>query len=76
MMPRTKLKNLRRSKGISPDQMAKSLNISLSHYYKIEKGKRNPSFDKAQKISEILDETVDNIFFEHQLDKSSRKQTS
>lgn len=61
---RKALKEARRKKGLSPKNMADKLNISLSFYYKIESGTRNPTLLKAKEIAEILGKSIEEIFFE------------
>ncbi|GAB6159370.1 hypothetical protein JCM39194_25710 [Desulfotomaculum varum] len=68
---RTILKNARIDKGYSVSQFAELLEISASFYYKIEKGIRNPTIELAKKIANLLGKTVDEIFFNSQLDESS-----
>lgn len=48
------------------------LDISASHYYKIESGIRNPNFVLAGKIATLLDCSVDELFFKDELDKMSK----
>lgn len=71
---RTILKNARIEKGYSVSRAAGLLKISTSFYYKIEKGNRNPTIELAKKIANLLDKTVDEIFFNSQLDESSSGQ--
>lgn len=68
---RVYLKELRMNKNLSVEQMAQLLNISQSHYYKIESGVRNPNFLLAGKIASLFDCSVDEIFFGNELDKMS-----
>lgn len=58
-------------KGLSVSEMARRLGISVSHYYKIEEGVRNPSMDLAKQIAVVLDTTVDALFFAPRLDDAS-----
>jgi len=60
---RKSLINKRKAKRFTQKVMADKLNISLSFYVKIEQGKRNPNLGLAQKIAEILETTVEEIFF-------------
>lgn len=41
----TRLSALRKARGMTQEEMAESLNISLEHLSKMERGKRNPSID-------------------------------
>ncbi|MFB4260469.1 helix-turn-helix transcriptional regulator [Shouchella clausii] len=65
--PRLKLINARKEKNLSPRQIAEMLNISMSYYYKIERGTRNPGLYLAKDISSILGQSVDDLFIEDQL---------
>lgn len=62
---RKKLVEKRKSKKFTQRKMAEKLGISLSFYIKIEQDKRNPGLELAQKIAELLDSTVDELFFHH-----------
>ncbi len=63
-----KLKNLRRSKGITQAEMAKKLGYKgKSSYCMLENGQIRMPLDTAQKIAEILDVDVKNLFFEKQV---------
>jgi len=52
---RYNLKTARRIKGLTPKDMADKLDISLSFYYKIEAGTRDPSLGLAFKIADVLE---------------------
>lgn len=71
---RIKLKVKREKKGWSVAEISELLGISTSHYYKIESGIRNPNFILAGKIANLLDSNVDEVFFNNQLDKTSKRQ--
>lgn len=70
---RKTLKSKRQEKKLKVDETALMLNISTSHYYKIESGLRNPNFILAGKIAKLFDSNVDEIFFDNNLDDSSNK---
>ncbi|KHO63277.1 putative transcriptional regulator [Thermoanaerobacter sp. YS13] len=72
-MRRKKLKELRKKYDLSVKDIANTVGISTSHYYKIEEGIRNPTLKIAKKIAEILGENVDEVFFEKELDVSSHE---
>ena len=40
-----RLSALRKARGMTQEEMAEALNISLEHLSKMERGKRNPSID-------------------------------
>lgn len=52
------VKLLRVRKGLTQTELAKLTNVSLSYISSIEKGRRNPSFSKLQKIAEALDKPL------------------
>ena len=62
----------RKAKKLNVADMAKKLDISRSFYYKIEAGIRNPTISTAKQIADILDSTVDELFFNDKLDDSSK----
>lgn len=72
---RVKLKNMREEKGFSVEDVAMFLNISKSHYYKIESGIRNPNFILADKIAKLFNSNVNDIFFDNKLDEMSKNKT-
>jgi len=60
---RNNLKKLRINKKLEVRYIAKELGISPSYYYKIEQGIRNPNLYLAKSIAELLESSVDEIFF-------------
>lgn len=40
------------------------LDVSLSMYYKVEQGARNPSYNFLSKFYKVFDVSIDEIFFE------------
>lgn len=50
-----KLKELRKDKNLSQQQVADSSKISRAAYSNIENGVRKPSVDTAKKIADVLD---------------------
>lgn len=61
----------RKNRNMSCEEMARELNISLSYYWKIEKGERNPSYNFLDKLKKIFPEiNIDRIFFNPQLHKT------
>ncbi|RST57631.1 XRE family transcriptional regulator [Siminovitchia terrae] len=70
---RRNLRQQRVAKGYTDvEKFSKKIGISASYYYKIEQGKRTPGIILAKKIADTLNQTVDEIFFEEQLDDSSK----
>lgn len=60
----TKLKNIRKSFGLSTAQMAKLLNISKAMYIYVENGKRRLSYDLSIKISKVFNLNPDDLFYD------------
>ena len=58
------VKNFREKLGLSMEEFAKSLNMSVSMYEKIEYGYREPSRKFIKKLKEIYPYFDTNIFFE------------
>ena len=63
------VKNFREKLGLSMDEFAKSLNMSVSMYEKIEYGYREPSRKFIKKLKETYPYFDTNIFFEHEVHK-------
>lgn len=62
-MERANLKAFRCSLNKSQNEMAKSLNITLSFYSKLELGLKNPSLNTIKKFKEVFPTAnVDSIF--------------
>lgn len=59
-----KLRELRKSKKYTTEQMGNKLGISKAFYCQIENNKRRLSYDMAVRISEIFKLKPDTIFFE------------
>lgn len=70
---RKNLKKFREERNLSVEEVANSLGISVSHYYKIESGLRNPTFKLAGDFAKFFITNVDVLFFEEELDESSKK---
>lgn len=55
---------LRKREGLTQEEFANKLEITLSHYSKIEVGKRNPSYNFLKKFKIAFPkESIDEIFF-------------
>ena len=55
----SRLKDLRKAKGLSQLQMQMLTGIDQSDYSKIERGKRNLSFGQCRRIALALDTSMD-----------------
>lgn len=61
-----KLISVRKRIGLTQEEFAEKIGITLSHYSKIEIGIRNPSYNFLTKFKRTFpNESIDNIFFDH-----------
>ena len=58
------LKKVRKSKGLTQEQVARELDISLSHYKSMENGIRNVTLMNARKLALLFEKNIEDIFFE------------
>ena len=58
----SKIKILRKSRGVSQEDLAKQSEITRTYLTQIENGKVNPSIGKIKKISENLNISLYEIF--------------
>lgn len=65
-MTSNRLKKYRKSKGYTQVQLAEELGVSKDYISQIERGIKNPGFKLSNKISILLEQTVDEIFFKKQ----------
>jgi putative transcriptional regulator len=67
-----KLKELRKKRKVKVAVLARMLDISESYYYKREKGNRKSfSIEEAKILADFYKLSIDELFFENQLDESS-----
>lgn len=59
-----RVKQLRRSKGISQEKFALSIDMDRTYYASVEGGKRNISIVNIEKIAKGLDVTLAELFRE------------
>lgn len=64
---RIALQQHRKKKKVTQQDMAEILDISPVYYGMIERGERNPTLELAKDIADVLDSTVDDIFFNEEL---------
>ena len=58
----SRIKELRRSKGLSQSELAEKVDIDPKHLSRIEVGNGFPSLDTLEKISEVLDIALKEFF--------------
>lgn len=63
-MKNLKLKAARAAKDLSQDELAKLCNVSRQTISAIEKGDYNPTINLCIAICKVLDETLDELFWE------------
>lgn len=56
-----KLKELRKRKNISQDELADLIGVHKSHVSRYERGLAMPSIEVAQKIAEVLEVSIDDL---------------
>lgn len=62
-MKREKLQEFRQKHKLTQEQMAKELEITVSHYKAIEYGQRNPSFELMERLKNCFPKmNIDKIF--------------
>lgn len=60
------LRALRRQRHLKAKDVADNLGISLSFYYKIEEGIRNPTMALAKRMADFFETTIDELFFSNE----------
>lgn len=61
------LKKFRESTGMSPEDFAKHIKVSLSLYQKVETGNRRPSREFTEKLKRSYPQFDVNVFYENTL---------
>lgn len=76
--PLSSLKTWREFRGLSAQQLADRIGVSINHYYKIEAGGCRCYLDHAIAIASMLDLSVDNLLAgpSHHLDTPRNKPTN
>lgn len=59
-----KLYELRRKKGVTQEEVAKSVGISVSAYNSYETGQRTPRDDVKMRLAKYFNRTVQFLFFD------------
>jgi len=61
----SRLAEFRKKKKLTQKELAKTLKLSQSAIAMYEIGRRRPSLDKAKKIAEYFNVSIEDIFFEN-----------
>lgn len=68
-----RIRELRKHKGLTQEQLAEALGIDQKHMSRIELGKSYPSLDRLVKIADALKVALPNLFeFMHMEDREDR----
>ena len=59
---KNRLEELRRSRGVTQEQLADALQVSRQTISSLESGRYNPSILLAIRISRFFDQTVEDVF--------------
>lgn len=68
---RKALKKARLKKRLTVQEIADAVGVQASTYYKWEQGTRDPQHEHMKKVSNVLDENIDTLFFDLGLDAKS-----
>lgn len=66
----SRLKEKRKEIGITQIELAEKVGVSSDYISMIERGDRTPGFSLARRISNELNSTIDEIFFESRTNKT------
>ncbi|MDD2181434.1 MAG: helix-turn-helix transcriptional regulator [Bacilli bacterium] len=69
-----KIKEYRKNKRLTQDELASELDVSRKTINLIESGKLLPKIDLVYKLSLILDEPIENLFYNEKYYEHSQKQ--
>jgi len=57
-----RLRKIRRNKDLTQEQLAEQIGVSADFIGQIERGLRSPSFENLQRLSEVLEVKVEELF--------------
>ena len=57
------VQNLRKQKGLTQEDLAEEVGVDRSYMGFIERGEKNPTLDKVQKIADALDVEASELFY-------------
>lgn len=57
------LKKFRKSQNLTVKEMAEILEVTESHYYKLEEEHKKPSYEFMKRFKEKFNERIDKVFF-------------
>ncbi|MDA3731625.1 helix-turn-helix transcriptional regulator [Niameybacter massiliensis] len=62
-MVECKLKFYRKESKLTQEELAEKVGVHKDYISMIERGKRTPGFSLSKKIADVLNESIENIFF-------------
>lgn len=66
-----KLKEMRKTKGLTQEELGAKLNLSINGYSMIERGERRITLDRAMILARIFEVTIEELFFDNKLLETS-----
>ena len=69
-----RLKQIRKAKGFTAQEISDSLETSLRNYRKYESGDHNPPLDMLVKIADLLDISIDYLLCRDEFLKNHKEQ--
>lgn len=57
-----RLRKIRRAKDLTQEQLADQVGVSLNFIGQLERGENSPSFETVQKIAEVLEVDISELF--------------
>lgn len=71
-----RIKEIRKTRGLTQEQLAELVDIEQKHVSRIELGKNAPTIDRLEKIAEVLNTPVKEFFdFIHLADRETKAQS-
>lgn len=64
-MQECKLKHYRRELKLTQEGLAEKVGVHKDYISMIERGKRTPGFSLSKKIADVLNKSIEDIFFEN-----------
>lgn len=71
-----RIKEIRKNRGLSQEQLAELIDVEPRHLSRIEVGKSYPTIDRLEKIARVLETPMGNFFdYMHLNDQATRGKT-
>lgn len=66
----------RKRKNLTQEELAKKANVSRSLVANIERGAADPSLKSAYRIALVLEESIEDVFFSHNVHKMNKNDST